>query len=187
MSGSVTFPTLSAQALVNNPSQFVAPVCEPPTPSVPTVAMFRQMFPEFRDSSQFLDELVRPWLTLWSGQLRECVWQSLWHVGVYLATAHVIALSKRDSLITARGGIPGMAVGVVSSKAVSGVSISYDTNAGLLAGAGDWNLSVYGVRFLGLARMVGTAAVQIRGADSWAVSEADLMNGNISNSPLGLV
>ena len=186
MSGTVTFPTLAAQALVNNPSQYVAPVCEPPVPPVPTVAAFRHMFPEYRDSSLFLDETIFPWLTLWSGQLRQDVWQTLWNLGVYLATAHVVALSKRDQLITARGGVPGMAVGVVSSKAVSGVSISYDTNAGLLQGAGDWNLTTYGVRFLGLARMVGTAVVQVRGADSWSVSEADLMSGTIQ-SPLGVV
>lgn len=186
MSGTVTFPTLLAQGLVNNPSQFVAPCPPVVVPLSPTVAHFRMVLPEFRDSSLFLDETIFPWLRLWSVQLPENRWLTLWTLGVCLATAHSVALSKRDQLITARGGVPGMAVGVVSSKAVSGVSISYDTNAGLLQNAGDWNLTTYGVRFLGLARMVGSAAVQIRGADSWAVSEADLLSGTTQNE-LGVV
>jgi hypothetical protein len=52
-------------------------------------------------------------------------------------------------------------MGVIASKNVGSVSVSYDTNAGIVKDAGHWNLTAFGTRFIWLANMVGTGGIEI--------------------------
>lgn len=168
---------LSSAGLSNNPGPAPLPPSDEPGPT-PTARQFRAMFPEFSDSSTFLDEVICMWLSLYADSLNACRWKQYYNYGIFLATAHAIALGRQAQKQVATGMTPGYGVGVISGKSAGSVSISYDTSAGRLDGGGDWNLTVYGIRFLGLARMIGSGGVQIRGADAMSVSEAALLRGD---------
>lgn len=131
----------------------------------PSVPQFRALLPEFADSSVFADESIGPWLWIATQQLDPARWGVMFNIGVSWFVAHQLALQRQATLVARRGGVPGMALGVVSSKSVNGVSVSYDTNLGGIAGSGDWNLTTYGIRFLSFARMFGSGGVQITGIE----------------------
>lgn len=155
----------------------------PPIPHQPTlaeenmVAGFRCMFPEFQDSSVFLDEMIEPWLVLAGRLLNACRWGSAYRLGLYLFTAHQITLQRQATIAAQRGGIPGLSTGIVQSKSINGVSVSYNASMGFLKEGGDWNLTVYGIRFLSFARMFGSGGDIAIGSDASMVSEAQLIQG----------
>ncbi|WP_250481894.1 DUF4054 domain-containing protein [Caballeronia sp. NCTM5] len=121
---------------------------------------FRSDFPEFSDTTRYPDSLVTLWLTVGSSLVNECRWGELTNIGIELVTAHHLAIAARDQQAAAGGGIPGQASGPMSSKAVDKVSVSYDTGAASLSDAGFWNLTSYGTRYLGLARLMGAGGMQ---------------------------
>jgi hypothetical protein len=173
---------IGAEGLANNP------FCSPGVPPLPclTIQQFRRSFPEFADSSVYLDEFVLPWLNLWSANINARRWGDFTAMGIMLAVAHQLALGRRSQQQASRGGAPGLGVGMLTSKAVASVSAGYDTASVALEGGGAWNLTTYGIQFLQFARMFGTGGIQIRGYDSWQVSEADLLNG-INLGPLNTI
>lgn len=122
---------------------------------------FRSDFPEFSDTTRYPDSLVTLWLTVGSSLVNECRWGELTDIGIELVTAHHLAIAARDQQAAAGGGIPGQASGPMSSKAVDKVSVSYDTGAASLSDAGFWNLTSYGTRYLGLARLMGAGGMQL--------------------------
>jgi hypothetical protein len=126
-----------------------------------TPAQFRQDFPEFSDTTRYPDSLVTLWLTVGTSLVNECRWGELTNIGIELVTAHHLAIAARDQQAAAGGGIPGQSSGPLSSKAVDKVSASYDTGAASLSDAGFWNLTSYGTRFLGLARLMGGGGMQL--------------------------
>ena len=149
-------------------------------PQTMTASLFRKMLPEFADSSVYLDEIIDVWLNLAIAQLDPARWGGLWQMGVSMFVAHQLAIGRQTQLQASRGGPPGFAIGMVASKAINGVSVSYNTSASLLKDGGDFNLTIYGIRFLSFARMVGTGGFQIVGADAASVSEADLLRGDVT-------
>ena len=82
-------------------------------------------------------------------------------VAAELFAAHNLTLEVRAQAESKNGGIPGQQVGPVNSKSVDKVSIGYDTGSGIEADAGHWNLSIYGTRFIRLAKMFGAGPIQI--------------------------
>jgi hypothetical protein len=64
------------------------------------------------------------------------------------------------------------ASGIVSSKSVDKVSVSYDTSGAMEAGAGHWNLTTYGTRYIRLVKLVGAGPLQIGGSSSTQYSAA---------------
>lgn len=122
---------------------------------------FRTAFPEFADASTYPDAMVDLWIAA-AGQLMAADrWASLLDLGTQLFVAHNLVLGARDRKAAANGGVGGTSGGVVASKSVDKVSVSYDTGAGTLEGGGAWNLTTYGVRYLQLARMIGAGGMQI--------------------------
>ena len=131
-----------------------------------TPADFRAILPEFTDTTRWPDAQVSFWLAQGVLMLNEVRWGELLQQGLALYTAHQLALSDADRLGAASRIAPGTsAPGVVSSQSVGGASISYDTTSATEQGAGHWNLTTYGTRYLHLARQVGTGPVQVAGSD----------------------
>jgi hypothetical protein len=174
MSGSTTLLPIAATASVTNPTP-----CPPPPTCDVTLRQFRHLFPEFADSSVFVDEQVQPWLDLANQSLNPFRWRQYYARGVGLMVAHELALSRMAQLQVQRGGAPGFGIGMVASKAVNGVSVSYNTSIGVIEGGGDLNLTIYGIQLLRLARIVGTGPIQVVGTDASNVSEADLFRGTV--------
>lgn len=126
-----------------------------------TAQSFRSVFPEFSNVAIYPDEGVAYWIGIAYRMLPEDRWADMLDHGVMLYTAHNLALGAANNRSASGAGIPGQSVGVLSSKTVDKVSASYDTGAGTIEGAGDWNLTTYGIRFRRLGRMFGAGGVQL--------------------------
>ena len=126
-----------------------------------SVQQFRADFPEFGSSTQFTSSQVQFWLNAAYSFLNTRRWGRQLDIGAELYAAHNVAIEARAAASAANGGVPGEQVGPVNSKSVDKVSMGYDTSAGTVEGAGDWNLTVYGTRFMRMARMFGAGGIQI--------------------------
>lgn len=125
------------------------------------IATFRQNFTEFSDTAKYPDALVTFWLGVVTKMLRSDRWADLLDVGLGLALAHHLVLAVRDQGSAQTGKVPGAVQGVQTSKSVDTVSVSYDVSTVTNEGGGFWNMTSYGVRFLGMARMVGSGGYQL--------------------------
>ncbi len=126
-----------------------------------TVAQFRADYPEFSSTTVYPDSQVNYWMNIAYILLNAGRWMRMLDMGAELFIAHNLALEARAQANASAGGIPGESTGPVSSKSVGPVSMGYDTTAGIEEGAGHWNLTIYGTRFIKLAKMFGAGPVQI--------------------------
>jgi hypothetical protein len=84
-------------------------------------------------------------------------WGDYYEMGVYLFVAHHLTLFGGR-----RRGAGGKSTsGLISSKSVGGVSASYDTTSTGMDGAGQWNATNFGKRWMELAELVGMGGVQV--------------------------
>lgn len=125
------------------------------------VIPLRTDFPEFADTVTFPDSTINYWLNVASMMLIPRRWQQMLTVGIELFAAHNIVLEAYASNTVAVGGLPGLSKGAIAGEAVDKGSVSYDTNSTLELDGGNWNLTVYGSRFLRMARMFGAGPIQI--------------------------
>ncbi|MBU9403994.1 DUF4054 domain-containing protein [Burkholderia multivorans] len=125
------------------------------------VSQFRQSFPEFNDTTTYPDAFVQFWMTVAVSLVNADRWGDLTDMGIALVTAHHLALAVKDQKMAAVGGVPGQVSGPQSSKAVDKVSASYDTAAVAIKDGGFWNATMYGVRYLSLAMMMGAGGMQL--------------------------
>jgi hypothetical protein len=116
------------------------------------IAVFRQHFPEFADSATYPDSSIEFWAGIGEARLPVERWGNLYNHGLELFVAHNITLAQAG---TSAGG------GLLASKTIGSVSVSYDTGAVAAAGASHYNQTVYGRRFWELARMRGAGVLQV--------------------------
>lgn len=134
-------------------------------------AKFRADLTEFASTQTFPDTAVTYWLNFAYVMLRQERWgadgtpgaPSVRDMGVEMFAAHNLVIEAASQRAIAVGNLPGIQTGAVSGKSVDRVSVSYDAQAGLVTDAGHWNLTVYGTRFIQLARMAGSGGIQITG------------------------
>lgn len=117
-------------------------------------AQFRAAYPQFVDATAYPDPAIALQLSLAGKMLPENRWSDLLDHGTGLFVAHYLT-------VNAKAAKTGNVQMPIASKAVDKVSVSYDTSASLIADAGHWNSTVYGVQFIQLARMIGAGGVQL--------------------------
>jgi hypothetical protein len=136
-----------------------------------SIATFRQSYPEF-DAINYPDSVLTYYLALSTLMLNSNRWgqgavtavsppTSSYDMGTELFVAHHIALERKALNAAKNNGVPGNVEGPTASKSVGPISVSYDTGAVIELAAGHWNLTVYGLRFIKLARMFGAGPLQI--------------------------
>lgn len=130
-------------------------------------AQFRLDFPEFADATAYPASGINFWLGVAAKLLRPEAWVDVIDIGYELFTAHNLALEKAAAQGGAGGAAPGMNIGVVASKTVDKLSITYNSTAGLVPDAGHWNLTTYGTRFLWLLNMAGMGPTQLGAGIVW--------------------
>lgn len=119
---------------------------------------FREDFPEFKDTSVFTESSLTTWLVVATVMVNANVWDpDLLTLGIELFAAHNIVIEAHNNRSVSRGDIPGISKGAVSAKSQDKVSISYDVASTVELDAGHWNLTVFGTRFINIARMMGAA------------------------------
>lgn len=141
------------------------------------VPTFRAQFPEFGNENKYPFSQVNYWLGIGCLLLNSQRWGNLLDHGTALFIAHNVVLEAQAMATSALANrisnpalapVPGLSTGPTSAKGVDKVSVAYDTTAGIEEKAGHWNLTVYGTRFIKLARMVGAGPVQINGCNTWS-------------------
>lgn len=126
-----------------------------------TPATFRDNLPEFSDSVRFPDSQITRWLSLGVNQLSADLWGALLERGLELFAAHHLTIWRENADTAARSGAVGIGVGVIASKTVGPVNVTYEAGDALIPGAGAWNLTAYGVQFYQLSRQIGMSAASV--------------------------
>lgn len=119
------------------------------------------LFPEFSSTADYPDATVTAWLGYGEKMTDACAWGDCYVLGVCLYAAHLLVLGRKNMASAAAGGAPGGATGALTSKAVDKVSAGYDVSVAAIEGAGDWNLTTYGIQRARLMRLFGAGGVQL--------------------------
>ncbi|AHF72834.1 Phage protein [Candidatus Sodalis pierantonius str. SOPE] len=130
-------------------------------PSMPTIETFRADFPVFADPLRYPDTQIRIRLDLADTLLDEKRLGKLFVYLVELFVAHYLTLFAADNRSAVIGGAGGANSGVVSSKSVDKVSVSYDNSATLNPSAGFWNNTRYGAEFYQYLCLLGAGGQQL--------------------------
>lgn len=126
-----------------------------------TVADFRAAFPAFANPVVYPPDQIQFWLDLGTKLQDPNRWGELFDGGLQLFVAHNVALEQMGQQGGGNGGVPGQVNGPVTSATVDRVSYSRDPSAAMEEHAGHWNLTIYGMRYIRLARMIGAGPVQV--------------------------
>ena len=126
-----------------------------------TVSSFRADLTEFADNTIYPDSDILFWLNYAGLLLNANRWKSLLDLGTEMFIAHNLVLEQQAKASDANGAPPGLTSGLISSKSVDKVSISFDTNNASEKDAGYWNLTTYGMRYFRLMRMFGAGPIQV--------------------------
>ena len=122
---------------------------------------FKKVFPEFVDDEKYSPSQIEYWGSIADLRLNADRWGDLITHGKYLFIAHNIALSAQAVAAANKGASVLQSTGLISSKSVGDVSISYDTGASNEENGGNYNLTRYGKELLRLARIVGIGGAQL--------------------------
>jgi hypothetical protein len=126
-----------------------------------SISIFRGDLPEFANTNDYPDGMVTYWLNAANLMLRADRWGEALNLGLEQFIAHHIVMEKLGLDTAAVGGYPGLNKGVVSGESPGGVNLSYDTNSVIEVGAGHWNYTIYGTRFVYMMRMFGVGPIQV--------------------------
>lgn len=138
-----------------------------------SVSTFRADLPEFSDATKYPDSAFAYWYAIATLLLNQQFWgapsvspaspsdYTLWDFGVELFVAHNFVLERRAQAEAANGSLPGVFVGPLSGKGVDKTNVSYDVSSGIEPESGHWNLTIYGTRFIRLAKQVGSCPIQV--------------------------
>jgi hypothetical protein len=141
-----------------------------------SAASFVQSYPEFSNTTTFPVSSINYWIAIAGLMLTNTV---RWGLGSATASsppttrldfatelfvAHNLSLEAQatpSAAALAAGATPGLTPGILSSKSVGPVSAGYDTSAGINPDDGQWNLTIYGIRFIRLAKASALGPIQV--------------------------
>lgn len=129
--------------------------------NLPTVSDFRRDFPQFSDETKFPDPVIQFRLNLADKLIDGSAMGDMFPYLAELFVAHYMALYTADKASGAVGGAGGATSGVVASKSVDKLSVSYDNSSTLNADAGFWNFSRYGAEFYQMLMLFGYGGIQL--------------------------
>jgi len=130
--------------------------------SLPTVAQFREVFPQFSNETTYPNAAIQMRLTLVDVLMSESRFgPDVFPYVAGLFVAHYMALSAADNRSAATGGAGGVNSGIMTAKSVDKVSASYDASNTLNPDAGFWNNTRYGSEFWEYLMIFGAGAIQL--------------------------
>lgn len=130
--------------------------------SLPTPEQFREMFPQFENTTTYPTPMISARLALADVLLSESRFgEEIFPYVVGLFVAHYMALYAADMRGVAVGSAGGANSGVQTSKSVDKVSVSYDASVTLNPDAGFWNNTRYGSEFWEYLMIFGAGAIQL--------------------------
>jgi hypothetical protein len=124
-------------------------------------------FPEFSNTTLFPVSSINYWINYASLLVNPTIFggpgdaaptnppDNLYDILLELFTGHNLVLEAQAQTTATAGGIPGITTGLITSKHVGPVSVSYDVRAGINPDDGQYNLTIYGTRFINLYKLGG--------------------------------
>jgi len=88
---------------------------------------------------------------------------TLYDIAVELFTAHNLVLEQQALAASENNAVPGLTTGPISSKHAGPISVSYDVGAGVDPDDGQYNLTIYGTRFINLYKLAGAGGMVVNG------------------------
>lgn len=139
-----------------------------------TPASFRIDFTEFTSTVTYTNSSISYWLNLGNLIINSSLLggspstvsnppATLYDIALELFTAHNLVLEQPAQLTAENNGVPGQTTGPISSKRVGPVSVSYDVAAGVDPEDGQYNLTIYGTRFINLYKLAGAPGIVANG------------------------
>jgi len=130
-----------------------------------SASQFQQNYDEFGNTEVYSPSVVQNVLTLAYLMLNSERWGAILDYGAQLFTAHYLALARRSANENASDNSAnnptGTMIGPISARSVDKASVNYDTANAIIEGGNHWNLTIYGVQFLDMSRMVGAGPMQV--------------------------
>ena|SRR5208337_3588694 len=142
-----------------------------------TPASFRFDFAEFTNPVVYTNNSINYWINLATLLINPCLLggsplvpsnppATLYDVAVELFTAHNLVLEQPAIAAAENNGVPGVTTGPISSKHAGPVSVSYAVNLGVDPEDGQYNLTIYGTRFINLYKLAGAPGIVANGCGS---------------------
>jgi len=140
-----------------------------------TAASFVADFPEFGNITLFPTSVINYWINFASLLVNPNIFggpgditaqsppDNLYDILLELFTAHNLVLEAQAQQTAQAGGLPGLTTGPISTKHVGPVSVSYDVGAGIDPSDAQYNLTIYGTRFINLYKLGGAPGIVANG------------------------
>jgi Protein of unknown function (DUF4054) len=122
---------------------------------------FRADYPEFGSSTMFPSTQIEYWLNVAYSFLNSDRWGNQLPIGIELYVAHNLSLEAKAQLDAKDNGVPGYSPGLVIAKTVGPVGIKYENKITQEKDSGHWGFTIYGLRFIRMARLMGAGPMQI--------------------------
>jgi hypothetical protein len=119
--------------------------------------------------------MINLWANVAPSLIDAIQWGDLFGIGQELFIAHMLTLDGMANAEAARGGLVGYARGALASEGGDKVSVSYQGSA-MMEGAGHWNMTLFGIRYWQLMRLVGTGAIGV-GPNPFAGAAPGVLGG----------
>ena len=126
-----------------------------------TPQAFRKAFPAFMDPGCYPEYAIDFWADFGEKMMNKDRWGNLFANGLCLYVAHQLCLEFGSNKAGEKGQAPGQITGPVTSASVDKVSYSRDASSSMEPDAGHWNLTVYGLRYVRIMKMVGAGPVHL--------------------------
>lgn len=159
-------PRIPAQAIISGAAN-IKGGDNPPF----TSADFREIYPQFWDAEGNClvpKEVLDMYIAFVDSFVKVSRYHEAWKVCMCLAIAHFLVLYLRTMNADPDSGAVGVIKaaetrGLVASKSVDGVSVSYDFSTALadLDGWADWKTTEYGIQFITYAKAFMRAGMYI--------------------------
>ncbi len=142
-----------------------------------TPQSFRFDFPEFNSSVNYTNSAIIYWLNLGTLLINQELLggspatpsnppATLYDIALELFAAHNLVLEAVALATSKNNGIPGLTSGLIAAKSAGGVSQNYDTASGVDPADGQYNLTIYGTRFINLYKLAGAPGFVANGNGS---------------------
>ena len=113
------------------------------------------IFPEFSNATIYPPARVNFWLGYAVNFVNPARWGNVTNQGIALYTGHLLVLDARNQVQQ------GNVTGVDSGQSADGISYTVDSASVIIAGAGLYNSTTYGIQYYQLAQMMGAGGVQV--------------------------
>lgn len=132
-----------------------------------TIGDFYSFYPQFQGLDELPESVIQLYLDFALDVVNIAKWGNQFKIGVCLFTAHFITLylmSATPEGANAQEVLNSAQMrGVISSKSVHDVSVSYDYSLAIsdVDKWGNFSLTIYGNQFVNLAKMIGKGGMYI--------------------------